>query len=124
MAFIIKLALMAVGAMLIALGIVISPLPGPLGLPVMLLGLAVLLRSSIWVKRQFLRLRARYPKVLGPVRALLRPGAKVLALLYLQALRLERHLLPRQARTLHRLHRACKGLLRRRPHVSRKALSY
>jgi hypothetical protein len=113
MALLIKLALMAAGAILIALGIVITPLPGPFGVPVILFGIAVLLRSSTWVKRQFVRLRVRHPKVLNPIRALLRPGAKVLALLWLQALRLERVVLPRPARALHRLRRGLKGAFRR-----------
>jgi hypothetical protein len=124
MALLLKLALMIGGAILIALGIVITPLPGPFGVPIILLGLAVLLRSSIWVKRQFVRLRAKHPKLLGPIRALLRPGAKILALLWLQALRAERAFMPKSMHGLYRLRPPPKGLFRRRPHAQRKALSY
>jgi hypothetical protein len=109
----VKLWLMLSGSILIALGIVISPLPGPFGAPVILFGLAVLLRSSVWLKRRFIRARARHPKLLGPIRALLRPGAKILALLWLQVLRLERLVLPRPARGLLRMRRGVKQLCRR-----------
>ncbi len=124
MAILLKMALMIGGAILIALGIVITPLPGPFGVPIILLGLAVMLRSSVWIKRQFVKMRARHPKVLGPIRALLRPGAKIFALLWLQALRMERAVMPKPMQRLYRLRRRLKGLFRRRHHASRKALSY
>ena len=90
MTVVLKLLMTALGVVLMAVGVVITPLPGPFGVPVMLLGLIILLRSSMWVKRRFMRLVRAHPKVLRPVRALLRPGAKVIALLWLHALRLER----------------------------------
>jgi hypothetical protein len=134
MTVVLKLLMTALGVVLMAVGVVITPLPGPFGVPVMLLGLIILLRSSMWVKRRFMRLVRAHPKVLRPVRALLRPGAKVIALLWLHALRLERRLLPKHRRFMYRFRHDVRAILRnRRPapkpearpaHKPRKLLSY
>ena len=68
------------------------------------------------------------------MRAMLRPGAKVVAMLWLQALRLERRVLPKERRFLYRFRHDLKAILRnRRPrpkpaatlaHKPRKLLSY
>ena len=89
-----KFVSMTGGVALIVLGIVIAPLPGPFGLPVAIAGLIVLLRSSMWARRHFMHMVRVYPNVLRPVRALLRPGAKIIALMWLNALRLERRFVP------------------------------
>jgi hypothetical protein len=114
MAILAKLLMTAGGVLLIALGVVITPLPGPFGVPVMLVGLVLVLRGSMWVKRLFVRLMLKYPHVLRPVRALLRPGARVLALLWLNALRIERRFVPQRFRRLHRWRRSLRVLLRQR----------
>jgi hypothetical protein len=129
-----KLLMTVLGVVLMAVGVVITPLPGPFGVPVFLLGLIILLRSSMWVKRRFMKLVRAHPKVLRPVRALLRPGAKVIAMMWLHALRLERRLLPKHRRFMYRFRHDVKAILRnRRPaprpdtrpaHKPRKLLSY
>lgn len=129
-----KLLMTVLGVVLMAVGVVITPLPGPFGVPVILLGLIIVLRSSMWVKRLFVRLVRAHPRLLGPLRAMLRPGAKVIAMLWLQALRLERRILPKERRFLYRFHHDVKLILRnRRPrpkpvdsavHKPRKLLSY
>lgn len=133
-----KLLMTVLGVILIAVGVVITPLPGPFGVPLILLGLIILLRSSMWVKRRFMKLVIAHPKVLRPVRALLRPGAKVIAMMWLHALRLERRLLPKNRRFMYRFRHDVKAILRnRRPrpkpetppakasgHKPRKLLSY
>jgi hypothetical protein len=43
---------------IILFGIVLTPLPIPLGVPVMLAGGVLLLRHSIWAKRHYIYLRA------------------------------------------------------------------
>jgi len=113
MAIVFKVILMIAGGLLVALGLVISPLPGPLGLPVMVLGLVLLLRSSTWIKRQFVRLVQKYPKWLGPLRSLMRPHAKFIAILWRFMLRAEglalkprNSLLRRARRALRRRHAA------------------
>lgn len=60
------------GWALIALGIAVGPLPGPGGVPVVALGVIILLKHSPWARRRFIRLRRRYPQMLGRVEAFLR----------------------------------------------------
>jgi hypothetical protein len=112
MAIVFKIIMMIAGTLLVALGLAISPLPGPLGLPVVLLGLVLLLRSSTWIKRQFVRLVHKYPKWLGPLRSLMRPHAKILAVLWRFMLRAEGLVLKPRKSLLRRLHR----VFRRRRH--------
>ena len=114
MAVVVKLLMTLLGLGLMLLGVVITPLPGPFGVPIILVGLIILLRSSVWVKRLFVRLVQKYPKVLKPLRAMLRPGAKVVALLWLQALRIERRVLPARWRFMYRFRHDVRGLLRHR----------
>jgi hypothetical protein len=59
---------MALGGLLVLLGILIAPLPGPLGVPVSLLGLVLILRNSYWAKRQFIRAQYARPKWIYPFR--------------------------------------------------------
>ncbi len=114
MSVFIKLFLSVLGVILMILGVVITPLPGPFGVPVILLGLILLLRNSTWVKRLFIRLVQRYPRVMKPIRGLLRPGAKVIALMWLHTLRIERRILSRRLRFMYRLRHELRGLLRHR----------
>lgn len=64
--------LIALGAGLVALGAVIAPIPGPGGLPVMLVGTVVLLRHSPRMRRHWVRARRRWPATFGPLDTLLR----------------------------------------------------
>jgi len=79
------------GGFLVLAGIVIAPLPGPFGLPISLLGLVVILRNSSSAKRSFIRMQRRHPKVLFPVRRMIR--GKVFEVLWRQTLKLERFIL-------------------------------
>ncbi len=116
MPVLIKLLLTFGGLLLMLVGVVITPLPGPFGVPVILLGLILTLRGSTWVKRRFVRLVQRYPKLLRPLRRLLRPGARVVALLWMQSLRIERRVLPARYRFLYRFRHELKSLLHQRKH--------
>ena len=86
------------GFAIIGFGILIAPLPGPGGIPVIVVGLMVVLRNSFKARRQFVRLHRAYPKTLYPIRRLLRRDPEVVALFYHQTLRVERLLLPRNMR--------------------------
>ena len=94
------------GFAIIGFGILIAPLPGPGGIPVIVVGLMVVLRNSFKARRQFVRLHRAYPKTLYPIRRLLRRDPEVVALFYHQTLRVERLLLPKRIRFV-------KGLRRR-----------
>lgn len=117
MKLLVKMSMMLLGFMLMAFGVLIAPLPGPLGVPFFIGGLILVLRNSTWAKRQFIGLRRRYPKLLGPVRSLLRPGAKVVSLMWLSMLRTERHFLrQRKDRFLYRCRRTMQSWFgQRRP---------
>ena len=98
MAIVLKLLMSLAGMILMAFGVVLAPLPGPVGVPFVLFGLILLLRSSVWIKRQFVKLVRAHPRWLRPLRTMLRPGAKIVSLVWLQGLRVERGLMPRRFR--------------------------
>jgi len=60
-------ALIGVGCTIILMGLLLAPLPGPGGLPVALVGGAILLRNSPAARRLFIRTKRRYPRMLAPV---------------------------------------------------------
>jgi len=70
-------ALFAIGVLLIVGGFVIAPLPGPGGIFLIAPGLALVLKTSMWAKRHYVRLKRWQPRA-GHFadRALRRPSAK------------------------------------------------
>ena len=70
-----RLLLQGLGWFLFGAGILIIPLPGPFGLPIALLGLIILMRTSLSVRRYLARWRARQPN-LFPLINLLRKRRK------------------------------------------------
>jgi hypothetical protein len=101
--------LVLLGFAIIGFGILIAPLPGPGGIPVIVVGLMVVLRNSFKARRQFVKLHRAYPKTLYPIRRLLRRDPEVVALFYHQTLRVERLLLPRRIRFVKPLRRRMAG---------------
>lgn len=57
-----RAASLSVGWILIGVGLVLWPLPIPLGLPLVILGLAVLLPQSHWLQTLIRRWRGRHPE--------------------------------------------------------------
>lgn len=98
-------ALMALGVVLVLLGIAIAPLPGPGGLPVIVVGLMVLLRNSFWAKRQFVRFQRAHPKTVFPIRRLLRREPEVFPVFWQGILRTERVVLGKQHRFARKMRR-------------------
>lgn len=96
-------ALMAAGILVVILGILIAPLPGPGGVPVIALGLILILRSSYWAKRQFIRAQYARPKWVYPFRRLLRKNPEFAPVFWQQALRAEKLVLRRAERPLKRI---------------------
>ena len=68
-------------------------------------GLMVVLKNSFKARRQFVRLNRAHPKMLYPIRRLLRRDPEFLALFYGQFLKVERILLPKRVRFGKRLRR-------------------
>jgi len=54
--------LFAVGVVLIIIGIIISPLPGPGGIFFIAPGAALILRTSMWAKRHYVKFKRWQPK--------------------------------------------------------------
>ena len=69
--------LFVIGVILVIAGIAISPVPGPGGVFLIAPGLALILKTSMWAKRNYVRFKRWQPKA-GHVadRALRRPSAK------------------------------------------------
>src|ERR1700723_1704537 len=87
-----------VGYGLIVVGAVGSLLPGHLGAPVRAVGLVLTLRSPFRARRQFIGLQQRHPRILFPVRRLLRREPEVAPVAWQALLRIERGLLPKRWR--------------------------
>lgn len=105
-----RVGMVLLGLLIILAGVLISPLPGPGGIPVIVVGLMIVLKNSFKARRQFVRLHRAHPRVISPIRRLLRRDPEFVALFYQQYLRVERLLLPRRMRFAVRLrHRARRG---------------
>jgi hypothetical protein len=94
----VRWSLVLLGLLIIAAGILIAPLPGPGGIPVIVVGLMIVLRNSFYMRRQFVKIQRAHPKVIFPIRRLLRREPEVLPVAWQQYLRIERILLPQRLR--------------------------
>lgn len=105
---IVRVALMLLGVALVLLGIAIAPLPGPLGVPVSVLGLMIVLRNSFRARRVFVRVQRRHPKAMSPIRRLLRREPEVIPVVWQQTLRVERLVVPARFRFIAKTRRRMK----------------
>ena len=106
-------ALLVGGILVILAGIVIAPLPGPGGVPVIALGLILVLRSSFWAKRQFIRAQYAQPKYVYPFRRLMRKNPEIAPVFWQQALRAEKLVLRRNRGPLGRMRKRLRRVWRR-----------
>lgn len=106
-----RISLTILGGIIVLGGIAVAPLPGPGGLPVIVVGLMLVLRNSFKARRQFVRFQHAHPKMVSPIRRLLRREPQVVALFWQQLLRMERLVLPKRWRVLAKGRRK----MRRRP---------
>lgn len=95
---IVRVMLAVLGVLIVIAGILVAPLPGPGGLPVIVVGLMLVLRNSFKARRQFVRFQYAHPKLIFPIRRLLRREPQVVSLFWQQFLRVERLILPRRMR--------------------------
>lgn len=102
---------MALGFAVIALGLLIAPLPGPGGVPVITVGLVLVLRASTGAKRLFIKAHRRWPRQLSPIRRLLRRNPPFVSILWQMLLRAER-LVTRRIGRLAGLRRRLKAAFR------------
>ena len=93
-----RLGLVLLGTAIVIAGILIAPLPGPGGIPVIVVGLMIVLRNSFRAKRQFVKFQRAHPKMVFPIRRLLRREPEVMPVFWQQYLRVERVVLPSRYR--------------------------
>jgi hypothetical protein len=103
-----RVVLVALGLILIVAGFLIAPLPGPLGVPLTVAGLMLVLRNSFRARKQFVRFQHAHPKLLFPLRRLLRREPEVFPVAWQQVLRMERLVVPRRWRVARRWRRSLK----------------
>jgi len=101
----VRLAIVGVGSLIIAAGFVLALLPGHLGLPLLVVGLILVLRNSPKARRRFIRLQQRHPNMVFPVRRLIRREPEIFPVLWQQALRVERLVMPARWRRAGQLRR-------------------
>jgi len=90
--------LLGLGGLIMLVGLVTAPLPGHIGLPLLVVGLMIVLRNSFKAKRQFLRMQRAHPKMVFPIRRLMRRDPEIIPVFWQQYLRLERLILPKRIR--------------------------
>lgn len=108
----VRLLLVLLGLVIVAAGILIAPLPGPGGIPVIVVGLMVVLRNSFKARRQFVRFQRAHPRMVSPIRRLLSREPEFVLVFWQQTLRVERLILPKRIRFATRTRRLFR---RRRP---------
>jgi len=89
---------LGLGYALMVVGAIGAVLPGHLGAPILVLGLVITLRASFRARRQFIGLQRQHPKLLFPVRRLLRREPEVVPVSWQTLLRVERMMLPQRIR--------------------------
>ncbi len=97
----VRWVMIGVGAVLILVGVLAQLTPLPIhfpGLLVLVAGLVLVLRSSYSARRTFIKVQRRHPKMMFPLRRLLRREPEVMPVAWQQILRTERAVLPRRWR--------------------------
>ena len=103
----VRLAMVGVGLAIMAIGIPIALLPW-LHLPgalILAIGLVMVLRNSFTARRTFIRAQRRHPKIVFPIRRLIRREPEVIPVAWQATLRTERLIVPRRMRFLGRARR-------------------
>lgn len=93
--------LIGLGSVLIAVGGLAQLTPLPIHLPALFVlvgGLVLVLRSSYSARRTFIKVQRKHPKMVFPLRRLLRREPEVMPVAWQQILRTERAILPRRWR--------------------------
>jgi hypothetical protein len=108
---------LTLGGTIMLVGLILAPLPGHVGLPLLVIGLMIVLRNSFAAKRQFVRIQRAHPKMVFPIRRLMRREPEIVLVFWQQYLRVERLVLPRRVRFAVKLRRRVKVHFRARAAV-------
>ncbi|THD81967.1 MAG: hypothetical protein E7812_03950 [Phenylobacterium sp.] len=102
--------LLGLGGLLMLVGLLAEVVPLPthiLGMPLLVIGLMIVLRNSFKARRRFVQIQRSHPRMVSPVRRLLRRDPEVVLVFWQVYLRSERVVLPKRfrfaMRTRHRL---------------------
>lgn len=106
--------LLGLGGVIMLAGLILAPLPGHVGLPLLVIGLMIVLRNSFAAKRQFVRIQRAHPKMVFPIRRLMRREPEIVLVFWQQYLRIERLVLPKKVRFAVKLRRRVKIYIRTR----------
>ena len=106
--------LLGLGFAVMLVGLALAALPGHLGLPLLVVGLMIVLRNSIKARRQFVRMQKAHPKMVFPIRRLMRREPEIVLVFWQGYLRVERLVLPRRIRFAVRTRRYFKLRMRAR----------
>ena len=101
-----RFLLLALGLVIMAVGLVTAPWPGHVGLPILVVGLMIVLRNSFKARRRFVRMQRAHPKMIFPLRRLMRREPEVVLVIWQQFLRVERIIPKRKHRILVKTRRA------------------
>jgi hypothetical protein len=93
-----RFLLLMLGGVIMLAGLVLAPLPGHIGLPMLVIGLMIVLRNSFKARRRFVAFQKAHPKMVFPIRRLMRREPEIVLVFWQQYLRMERLVLPRRAR--------------------------
>lgn len=93
-----RFLLLTLGGIIMLAGLILAPLPGHIGLPLLVVGLMIVLRNSFAAKRQFVRIQRAHPKMVFPIRRLMRREPEIVQVFWQQYLRVERLVLPKRVR--------------------------
>jgi hypothetical protein len=102
-----RLALIGLGVLIMLLGIPIALLPWLhiVGALLVALGLVFVLRNSFSARRTFIKAQRRHPKIVFPIRRLIRREPEVIPVVWQQTLRVEQLVLPRRWRFFRQVRR-------------------
>ena len=106
--------LLGLGFVVMLVGLGLAALPGHLGLPLLVVGLMIVLRNSFKARRQFVRMQKAHPKMVFPIRRLMRREPEIVLVFWQGYLRMERLVLPRRIRFAVRTRRYFKLRIRAR----------
>ena len=100
-----RFLLVMLGLAIMAVGLVTAVLPGHLGLPILVVGLMIVLRNSFKARRHFVGIQRAHPRMVFPLRRLMRKEPEIAAVFWQQLLRTEKVILPQRYRFARRLRR-------------------
>jgi hypothetical protein len=109
-----RFLLLVLGGVIMLAGLILAPLPGHIGLPLLVVGLMIVLRNSFAAKRRFVRIQHAHPNMVYPIRRLMRREPEIVLVFWQQYLRVERLVLPSRYRFAVNLRRGLKRRARAR----------